>query len=285
MEGQFGSAREVGMNTVLTIAGFDPSSGAGVTGDLMVFAAHGMNGTSAITSLTVQSTRGVRAMHVVEGEILRATLDCLNEDLPADGIKIGMLGSAAVARVVCDHLERIGKERTTANRPVVVLDPVLRSSSGHELIDREGLDVLRSRLLGLVDWVTPNIPELELLSGTEVRDRQGMEDAAEALVQLGSQELGVLAKGGHMAKPDDLVRLASGKVEWLTGERVQTRATHGTGCALSSAFLCELVGGAGAVEAARRAKAYVRGAIETAIETGSGPCRMNYLWRTNKVKG
>src|SRR5580698_8027237 len=136
------------MLTVLTIAGFDPSSGAGVTADLMVFAAHGLFGTSCITALTVQSTVGVRATQPVAGEVVRATLDCLQDDLPVAGIKIGMLATAENVAAVVDFLEGIRGQGIP-----VVLDPVLRSSSGRELLDAAGVVLMRERLLPLVDWV------------------------------------------------------------------------------------------------------------------------------------
>jgi hypothetical protein len=156
------------MQTVLTIAGFDPSSGAGVTADLMVFAAHWLFGTSCITSLTVQSTVGVQASTPVSAETVRATLDCLESDLPAEGIKIGMLATAGNVAAVAEFLERL---RGHGVRIPVVLDPVMRSSSGRELLDAEGVGVLRERLLLLVDWVTPNLEELGILAGRIVMQR------------------------------------------------------------------------------------------------------------------
>ena len=132
------------MKCVLTIAGYDPSSGAGATADLMVFAAHGLFGTSCITGLTVQSTMGVLASHPIDAKVVRETLNCLHADLPAAGIKIGMLGTAAVVATVADFLARL---RVQGSRVPVVLDPVLRSSSGRELLDDEGMVLLRERLL------------------------------------------------------------------------------------------------------------------------------------------
>ena len=154
------------MQTVLTIAGFDPSSGAGVTADLMVFAAHGLFGTSCITGLTVQSTVGVRSTTAVSAEVVRATLDCLASDLPPVGIKIGMLTTADNVVAVAEFLTVL---RGDEDRMPVVLDPVLRSSSGRELLDAEGVAVMRESLLPLVDGVTPNLEELGVLTGQSVR--------------------------------------------------------------------------------------------------------------------
>lgn len=263
--------------TALSIAGFDPSSGAGISADLAVFAAHGLNGTSAITALTVQSTTGVRSVHLVAAEVLRETLDCLEDDLPAAGMKIGMLGNADAVLVIAEHLERIAERRP---KPIVVLDPVLVSSSGRELLDATGFRMLQDRLLPLVDWVTPNIPELALLSGVTVSRRDELPAAARILQSTArTRQLGIFATGGHLEPPDDLL-LAPGDAEvWLPGKRVHTRATHGTGCALSSSFLCGLLMGLAAAKAARQAKEYVAGAMEHAVETGSGPCAMNHFWR------
>ena len=144
---------------VLTIAGFDPSSGAGITADLQVFAAHGLFGTAAITALTVQSTLGVSYVEAVSAKTLRATLDHLVADLPPAGIKIGMLGSAEAVRTVADFVRSLSDVDGSLKVPVV-LDPVLRSSSGAALLVPEALEALRAELLPLVSWITPNLQEL-----------------------------------------------------------------------------------------------------------------------------
>ena len=243
------------MKTVLTIAGFDPSSGAGVTADLAVFAAHGLFGTSCITALTVQNTAGVAAVHAVDGAVVRATLDCLWDDLPPSGIKIGMLATVACVEAVAGFLESLPR------RPLVVLDPVLRSTSGRELLNPAGVEAMRRRLLSLVDWVTPNAAELAVL-GDAVLDWPG---------------LAVMVTGGDREPPDDLVRIG-GVDTWLPGERVETTSTHGTGCALSSALLARLVLGDEPLVAARAAKAYVAEAMRRATPLGRGRGPMHHLW-------
>lgn len=247
----------------------------------MVFAAHGLNGTAAITAMTVQSTRGVAGIHTTDPELLTTTLEDLEADLPPAGIKIGMLGSASVVRTVCDHLDRLRSNIAPRKPPIVVVDPVLQSSSGRDLIDPEGTEVVRDRLLPMADWVTPNVAEIGLFVGMPVASREELELAGR-LLSSRYPGLGVLAKGGHIEPPDDLLILPDGRSEWVSGRRVKTRATHGTGCALSSAFLAQLVLGAGPTDAARRAKAYVRGALLHSYETGSGPCKMNHLWPLHK---
>jgi hydroxymethylpyrimidine/phosphomethylpyrimidine kinase len=270
------------MQTVLTIAGFDPSSGAGVTADLMVFAAHRLFGTSCITGLTVQSTMGVKAMAPVSAEIVHDTLDCLQSDLPLAGIKIGMLATAANVAIVAEFLEMLRSEK---RRAPVVLDPVLRSSSGRELLDPEAVAVMRNRLLPLVDWVTPNLEELGVLTGHSVTRREEMVDAARVLQTMGSEldseldsKMNVVATGGHLDPPDDLLLSADGEVVWLPGEKIVSQSTHGTGCAFSSALLSRLVWGDAVKDAALMAKKYVAEAIRTATPMGNGIGPVNHLW-------
>lgn len=262
------------MQIALTIAGFDPSSGAGVTADLMVFAAHGLFGTSCVTALTVQSTLGVASVHPIEADVVRSTLDVLEADLPAAGIKIGMLGTAPVVLAITEFLEGL---RRRESRVPVVLDPVLRSSSGRELLDRTGVRLLRERLLPVVDWVTPNLEELGVLTERPVSGRDDVAEAAHALQVLG-RGLSVFATGGHLDSPDDFVLHAGGEARWLAGERINTKSTHGTGCALSSALLSRLVLGDDGVPASQAAKAYVTEAIRSASPMGDGCGPVNHLW-------
>jgi hydroxymethylpyrimidine/phosphomethylpyrimidine kinase len=262
------------MQTVLTIAGFDPSSGAGVTADLMVFAAHGLFGTSCITGLTVQSTVGVRSTTAVSAAVVRDTLDCLVSDLPPAGIKIGMLTTAENVAAVAEFLAAFRDEEGGVP---VVLDPVLRSSSGRELLDAAGVAAMRESLLPLVDWVTPNLEELGVLTGHQVKRREDMPEAALALKEMG-WELNVLATGGHLNPPDDLLVDAEGERSWLTGEQMVSRSTHGTGCAFSSALLSRLVWGDSAKDASAAAKKYVAEAIRTAEPMGKGIGPLNNLW-------
>lgn len=262
------------MKTALTIAGHDPSSGAGVTADLLVLAAHGHFGISAITSLTVQSTMGVRSSHPVDAEMVRDTLDCLQEDLAPDGVKIGMLATAGIVAVVASYLERL---RARSPQTVVVVDPVLRSSSGKELLSPDGLVALRDRLLPHADWVTPNLDELGLLSGEEVSQRNHLEPAARTL-QARLPNLNVLATGGHLDRPDDLLLQSDGTAHWIPGEFIVSTSTHGTGCALSSALLSRLLLGGTPLEAATAAKLYVAEAIRRATPIGHGRGPLNHLW-------
>ena len=262
------------MKTILTIAGFDPSSGAGITADLAVIAAHGFFGISAITALTVQSTLGVSEVHPVGGGLLDATLLCLVEDLPPAGVKIGMLGSRENVLIVVNFLHRL---RASGWSTPVVLDPVIRSSSGGEMLSRAGLDLLRTELLPLVDWVTPNVAELGAIVGMEVRDSAAMELAVERLM-AGHPALNVVATGGHLDSANDLVARNDGQRRWLRAEKIVSRATHGTGCAHSTALTCNLVAGTDPLQSARHAKDYVAGAIRRAEVIGNGNGPMDLLW-------
>lgn len=267
--GQIPTKRASGKGVLLTIAGFDPSSGAGITADLAVFAAHGWYGVSAITALTVQSTQGVGRMEPVAPGLLRDTLAALADDLPIAGIKLGMLGTAANVNVIADFLER------NPGIPAV-LDPVLRSSSGHELLSEDGLDRLQERLLGKVGWITPNLEELSALTGQSVTSAADIPFAAKFLQKLAGGSINVVVTGGHLQPPDDFLLTAEGEERWFRGEKVDTSSTHGTGCAFSSALLCHLAAGDLPQAAVQAAKNYVTQALQIAKPLGKG-CGPLYL--------
>lgn len=255
----------------MTVAGFDPSSGAGVTADLAVFAAHGIFGTSAITALTVQSTRGVAAVQPVAADWLTATIEDVAADMPPAGMKIGMLGSEANVSAIAAFL------RQEPRKLVSVFDPVLCSSSGHELVEPAALRRIQTELLPAVEWVTPNWQELATLSSLPVRT---MAEAAEACRALGRAhpELHIVATGGDQNEPVDLLHLPDGRVEEFRGERVETTSTHGTGCAFSSALLCRLILGDAPAEAVAKAKTYVAQALRSAPGLGHGRGPLDLLW-------
>ncbi len=237
-------------------------------------AAHGYFGTSAITSLTVQSTVGVLSTHPVDPQVLAEALDCLLRDMPPAGIKIGMLENAANVRVVCTMLAVLRRE---GPRIPVVLDPVLRSSSGRALLDAPGVRMLREKLLPLVDWATPNFSELGVLLGTQVANAEDVEAAAAELCR-GMSGVNLVCTGGDSYAANDLVLLASGGREWLQGEKILSSSTHGSGCAFASALLCRLCDGATGVEAARLAKEYVAEAIRLGEPRGAGKGPLNLFW-------
>ena len=255
----------------LTIAGFDPSSGAGVTADLAVFAAHGIFGTSAITASTVQSTMGVTGVRASDPVWLQRTLEYVSADLPPAGVKIGMLATDPIVRAVVEFLQ------TAQGRSQVVFDPVIRSSSGFELLDPAALRRIHTEFLPLVDWITPNWDELSVLSGMQVATLEGASRAADSLGKR-HPRLHVVATGGDQEDPIDLLRAPGGAVQTYRGERVDTTSTHGTGCAFSAALLARLILGDAPAKAVANAKAYVTEALRSAPGLGRGRGPLNLLW-------
>jgi hydroxymethylpyrimidine/phosphomethylpyrimidine kinase len=254
---------------ILSIAGFDPSSGAGVTADIKAAAAHGCYAITCITALTVQSTAGVRRVEAVRGETVAETLAELASDLEMTAVKIGMLGSGTVARAVVAFLE----QRRPKN---VVLDPVMRSSSGAELLDAAGVEVLKNRLLPLADVITPNLDEAAALTGLTVEDISGMRQAGERLQEMGARA--VVVTGGHLREPVDLLCYGALEREY-PGRRIETQSTHGTGCAFATAIACRLALGTGLTEAVGMAKQYVADAIASAVPIGRGKGPLNHFVR------
>ena len=261
----------------LTIAGFDPSNGAGVTADLQVFAAHGLFGTSAITALTIQSTIGVAAVDLIWPSNLRETLHHLTIDLPPAGIKIGMLGSVEMVREVVDYLQHPEEFAPLKALIPIVLDPVLRSSSGSALLDPQGLELLREQLLDQVTWITPNWQELALLAGTEVTTINGAAGALDVLHHR-YPHLHAVATGGDQTAPIDLLLTPVGEIHQFRGKRIETTSTHGTGCAFSSALLSRLILRDSPLAAVTTAKRYVEGALQHAPGLGNGRGPLDLLW-------
>jgi hydroxymethylpyrimidine/phosphomethylpyrimidine kinase len=246
---------------VLSIAGYDPSSGAGVTADVKTIAAHECYAVTCITALTVQSTGGVKRVAAVDGRLIAETLELLADDLDIHAVKIGMLGSSAAARAVARFLSR----HSIGN---VVLDPVIKSSSGADLISKEGMRVLKTTLLALADVITPNIEEAAVLTGLRVAAPDEMKAAAARLHQLGARN--VIVTAGHLDQPHDLLSQEANQMSFLRGKKVLTRSTHGTGCAFSTALACRLALGSDLREAAQAAKRYVESALRKAPAIGKG---------------
>jgi hydroxymethylpyrimidine/phosphomethylpyrimidine kinase len=246
---------------VLSIAGHDPSSGAGITADIKTIAAHGCYGVTCVTALTVQSSRGVRRVDPVEGRIISETLEQLMDDLDIAAVKIGMLGSAEAAKSVAAFLKRYSLR-------LVVVDPIMRSSSGAELISREGLQVLKERILGRACVITPNIDEASALTGLNVSTLAEMEGAALRLHEMGAHN--VIVTGGHIDPPHDLISQEGGRITILEGRKIPGHSTHGTGCAFSTALACNLALGKALIEAAKGAKRYVESALRSAPAMGKG---------------
>lgn len=249
-------------SVVLSIAGYDPSSGAGITADIKTIAAHGCYGVTCITALTVQSTQGVRRVVPVSGKVIADTLNELAADFEIAAVKIGMLASADAAKAVAAFLQR-------HRFKTVVLDPVLLSSSGARLLSRGGVKALREQLLKLANVITPNIDEAAALSGLRVREAADLPSAAACLHKLGARN--VIITGGHLDPPSDFLSMDFGaRTKIFTGKKISTRSTHGTGCAFSTALACNLAAGHDLVHATAAARAYVRAALQKAAPLGKG---------------
>lgn len=276
---------------VLTIAGFDPSSGAGVTADIKTIAAHGCYGVAAITAMTVQSSAGVRRVDPVDPTLLSETLEELAADLEIAAVHIGMLGSEAVVLAVAEFLSPSsgspgsGAAPARARLPNIVLDPILKSSSGADLLDAAGTRVLLDRLLPLADVVTPNVDEAAALTGIKVKELEDMKAAAAKLHEFGARA--VVVTGGHLDKAIDLLSFTTKRgveQEVFKAERQRSNSTHGTGCAFASAIACHLALDRGLAEATLLAKTYVGAAISYGQSLGKGTGPVHHLYRMNQQR-
>ncbi|WP_411034672.1 bifunctional hydroxymethylpyrimidine kinase/phosphomethylpyrimidine kinase [Shinella sp. BYT-45] len=261
---------------ILSIAGSDPSGGAGIQADLKTFAACGTYGMAALTALTAQNTQGVSGVHLVPPAFVAAQIADVFADVRVDAVKIGMIASAEIAGAVADAL--------SPRRGVpVVLDPVMVAKGGASLLAPEAVEALTRRLLPLAAVLTPNLPEAAALLGEpEAADRAAMEDQARKLLALGPRA--VLLKGGHLAggESPDVLATPEGS-RWFEGVRILTRNTHGTGCSLSSAIAAELGKGRSLADAVAAAKSFiaaaVRGSDALAVGSGHGPLHhFHALW-------
>jgi hydroxymethylpyrimidine/phosphomethylpyrimidine kinase len=261
----------------LTIAGSDSGGGAGIQADLKTFAALGVWGTSAITSITVQNTRGVTGVADVPAETVAAQIRAVADDIGLDAAKTGMLSSASIVEAVAGAIEAGGV-------PNLVVDPVFVSKHGHPLLREDAVDGLRRRIVPRAVLVTPNLPEAAGLVGFDVATADEMRKAAEEILALGAGA--VLVKGGHLAgdRADDY--FADGeRAEWLEGERIDSVHTHGTGCVLSAAIAAHLARGAELLEAARAGKTFVTEAIRHGLEIGGGIGPVDPAWRARNEAG
>jgi len=267
---------------VLTIAGFDPSSGAGVTADIKTIAAHGCYGVACITAMTIQSTAGVRRIEAVDPALVTDTLQELASDILIAAVHIGMLGTAKVARAVAEFLAQGSGEARLAN---IVLDPILKSSSGADLLDAPGLKVLIEKLIPLANVLTPNVDEAAALTGLKVTNLEEMRAAAAKLHEMGSGA--VVITGGHLDKAIDLLSFTTKRgveQEVFKAERQRSNSTHGTGCAFATAMACHLALDRGLAEAALLAKTYVTAAIAAGHPLGRGTGPVHHLYRMNQQR-
>ncbi len=255
--------------TALTIAGSDSGGGAGIQADLKTFAALGVYGTSAITAITAQNTREVRAVAEMDPGIVADQIDAVIEDIGADAAKTGMLSNAPIIEVVAARLRRHGLAR-------LVVDPVMVAKSGDRLLRAEAVRALCDVLLPLALVVTPNLPEAEALAGRPIGTRDDLEEAARRIAALGPRY--VLVKGGHAAGAPTDVLFDGARFCDYPGERLATRHTHGTGCTLSAAIAAHLSLGADVPAAVGAAKRYTTEAIRHAQGIGHGHGPLHHLW-------
>jgi hydroxymethylpyrimidine kinase/phosphomethylpyrimidine kinase len=268
---------------VITIAGFDPSGGAGVLADIKTFAAMGCFGTAAITSITSQNTVAVYGTYHHSAEVLRAQIEPIINDFEIAAVKTGMLPTREAIEVVAETIER-------HKLPNVVVDPVIRSTSGYDLIAQDAIESLVQRLLPLADVITPNMAEAERLTGLEVKDLDGMKQAARKIRERFPAEASgrtakrtILVKGGDL-KDEATDVLDDGRdFHIFRAPKIITRNTHGTGCTLSSAIAALLGQGCEIPEAVLRAKNYLESALLTAPEIGHGAGPLNHLWQVTSI--
>lgn len=275
---------------VLTIAGSDPSGGAGIQADLKTMLAHGVYGMAAITALTAQNTTGVYGIFPVTGEFLEKQMDSVFSDIFPEAVKIGMLGNEELAVTVARVLKKYNPRH-------IVVDPVMVATSGAKLLDYESIELFKKELFSIAEVLTPNIPELEALTGIKIKSEIDFKNAAKEL----SEQCGcaVLAKGGHIIEgspgkdPEEGGEKDSGKgsvngkyssdllcqkgeFQWFYGERIDNPNIHGSGCTLSSAIASNLAKGLGLTESVRLAKEYINTVISAMLDLGKGHGPMNH---------
>ena len=255
--------------TALTIAGSDCSGGAGIQADLKTMTMNGVYAMSAITALTAQNTTGVRGIQESTPDFLKQQLDAVFEDIYPDAVKIGMVASTELIRVIADRLRHYGAKN-------VVVDPVMVATSGAALMKTDAVETLIAELLPISTLVTPNIPEAEVLSGMKIEREEDMVAAAK---KIGDNfRCAVLLKGGHSINDANDLLYADGELTWFAGKRIPNANTHGTGCTLSSAIAANLAKGFPLTESVRRAKRYISDALSAMLDLGSGSGPMDHAF-------
>ena len=264
------------LKTALTIAGSDCSGGAGIQADLKTMTLNGVYAMSAVTALTAQNTTGVRAIQESTPDFLQQQIDAVFEDIYPDAVKIGMVSSSQLIRVIAQRLRHYHARN-------VVLDPVMVATSGSALMKNDALQALTAELFPLADLVTPNLPEAQVLSGFPVETREDMETAAKTIGD--TYGCAVLLKGGHGIQDASDLLYADGELVWFQGKRIDNPNTHGTGCTLSSAIAANLAKGIPLTQAVRQAKDYISGALAAMLDLGqgSGPMDHAFALRTEKL--
>ena len=257
------------LKTALAIAGSDCSGGAGIQADLKTMTMNGVYAMSAITALTAQNTMGVRAIQESAPDFLKQQIDAVFEDIYPDAVKIGMVASGELIKIIADRLKYY-------NAKNVVVDPVMVATSGSSLMKSDALNVLVEQLLPLATVVTPNIPEAQVLSGLTIKTKEDMVCVAKHIAD--KYHIAVLLKGGHSINDANDLLYKDGKYVWFEGKRINNPNTHGTGCTLSSAIASNLAKGFCLEQSVKRAKDYISGALASMLDLGQGSGPMNHAF-------
>lgn len=255
------------MKTALTIAGSDSSGGAGIQADIKTMQANGVYAMSAITALTAQNTTGVTGIMEVTPEFLEKQLDAVITDIRPDAVKIGMVSSEELIKMIAKKLKEYHMEN-------IVVDPVMVATSGSRLISENAIETLRTYLLPMATVITPNIPEAEVLAEMEIKSEEDMVEAAKKINE--KYHCAVLCKGGHSLNDANDLLYQDGHAKWFHGKRIDNPNTHGTGCTLSSATASNLAKGYNLEESIERAKEYISGALAAMLDLGKGSGPMNH---------
>ncbi|MBW6411321.1 bifunctional hydroxymethylpyrimidine kinase/phosphomethylpyrimidine kinase [Clostridium weizhouense] len=265
------------MFRALTIAGSDSCGGAGIQADLKAFSANGVYGMSVITAITAQNTMGVFGIQDISPEMIESQIDVIFEDIRVDAIKIGMVSKIESIKAISNSLRKI------ENLPTVILDPVMVSKSGFNLLSEDAKDTLIKELFPLITLLTPNLPEAEEILRIKIKDLEDMKEAAKKLRELGPRC--VLIKGGHLENEATDLLFDGEKFIFLPQERINTNHTHGTGCTLSSAIAANLAKGMNIEDAVKEGKRYITCAIKHGFELGKGVGPTNHFYELYKKAG
>ena len=260
------------MRTALSIAGSDSCGGAGIQADIKTMTLNGVYAMSAITALTAQNTTGVRSIQDSSPEFLKDQIDAVFEDIFPDAVKIGMVSSAELIKVIAERL-------TFYKAKNIVVDPVMVATSGASLIRTEAVSALEKELIPIAYLVTPNIPEAEMLTGNKIATRDDMLKSAKQIAE--AYGCNVLLKGGHSVNDASDLLYSDGQAQWLEGKKINNPNTHGTGCTLSSAIASNLAKGYGLADSVKRAKEFISGALSAMLDLGQGSGPMNHAFDLN----
>lgn len=257
------------IKTALTIAGSDSSGGAGIQADIKTMTCNGVFAMSAITALTAQNTTGVTAIQEVPPDFLKEQIKDVVTDIFPDAVKTGMVSSSALIKTIAESIREF-------NLKNIVVDPVMVATSGAKLISDEAIETLKKELLPLSTVITPNIPEAQVLYGSEITSEKEMQKAAEGISK--KFNCAVLLKGGHNLNDANDYLFDGAVGTWFYGKRIENPNTHGTGCTLSSAIASNLAKGISLAQSVKNSKDYISGALEAMLDLGKGAGPLMHNW-------